>query len=139
MATRRAGWRLGLLALTALATGTLLPLGMGGATSYVNTFGSSMEPQFHAGDLAVVREAGRYDVGDVVAYQSPELDRIVLHRIVERRETTFAFKGDNNDFVDPEWLGADRILGRLVVRVPRGGQALRWLGDPGMRSPPPPP
>jgi hypothetical protein len=89
-----------------------------------------MEPAFHAGDLAVVRRAADYEVGDVVAYRSPQLDRVVLHRIVERDGTELVFQGDNNDFVDPEQLDADHVVGRLVVRVPHGGDVLSWLADP---------
>ena len=73
----------------------VLPTGVGGGTSYVTTFGASMEPMFRAGDLAVVRSAAGYDVGDVVAYQSPTLRRIVLHRIVGRQGDRFTFQGDN--------------------------------------------
>ena len=41
-----------------------------------------MEPGFQTGDLAILRPAGSYAVGDVVAYRSESLDTIVMHRIV---------------------------------------------------------
>ena len=39
------------------------------------------------GDLAVLRPADDYEVGDVVAYRSDGLDTTVMHRIVERDGT----------------------------------------------------
>ena len=43
-----------------------------------------MEPGFHAGDLAILRTADRYAVGDVVAYRSPILNTVVMHRSCPR-------------------------------------------------------
>ena len=58
---------------------------IGGSTRYVVTNGDSMEPLFHSGDLALVRPAGQYKVGDIVAYWSTLLHTVVLHRIVRDR------------------------------------------------------
>lgn len=107
-----------------------LPTSVGGATAYVRSYGNSMEPLFRSGDLAVVRSARSYRVGDVVAYRSPQLDQVVLHRIVARQGKSFVFRGDSNGFPDAEHLGAQHILGRLALRVPRGGAAALWLGRP---------
>lgn len=107
-----------------------LPTSVGGATAYVRSYGNSMEPLFRAGDLAVVRRAGSYRVGDVVAYRSPQLGQVVLHRIVARHGDAFVFRGDSNGFPDAERLGSEHIVGRLALRVPRGGAAVLWLGNP---------
>ena len=40
------------------------PTSLGGGTTYVVTHGQSMEPGFSTGDLAVLRPAGSYEVGD---------------------------------------------------------------------------
>ena len=119
--------------LVSLALGVAavaLPSSVGGATDYVRSYGNSMEPLFGAGDLAVVRSAGSYRVGDVVAYRSPQLGRVVLHRIVARDGDAFVFRGDSNGFPDAEHLGPEHILGRLALRVPRGGAVVLWLGNP---------
>lgn len=118
------------MALIAVAALALAPRQAGGATTYVRTSGTSMEPGFSQGDLALVREADDYGVGDVVAYESPRLDSIVLHRIVAREGDRYVFQGDNNDFLDDERLTADHVLGRLWVHVPRGGIVFAWLGKP---------
>ncbi|HTX91153.1 MAG TPA: S24/S26 family peptidase, partial [Anaerolineales bacterium] len=44
------------------------PVQLDGQTTYVIVNGSSMEPNYHFGDLAVLRQAVDYQVGDVVAY-----------------------------------------------------------------------
>lgn len=120
-----------LLVAVVFGVGALaLPAGVGGATVYVRSYGNSMEPMLRTGDLAVVRSARSYGIGDVVAYRSPELGHVVLHRIVARDGDTFVFRGDNNGFPDVEHLGAEHILGRLALRVPRGGAVVLWLGNP---------
>ena len=61
------------------------PTAIGGSTRYVVTSGVSMEPRFHTGDLALVRPAGQYKVGEIVAYWSTLLHTVVLHRIARDR------------------------------------------------------
>ena len=107
------------------------PSGLGGGTSYVVTHGNSMEPGFHTGDLAILRPAGSYSVGDVVAYRSDSLNTIVMHRIVSGDTSGFVTQGDNNDWLDADEPSRDEILGRLFFRVPRGGMALDTLRSPG--------
>ncbi|HEY4097883.1 MAG TPA: signal peptidase I [Baekduia sp.] len=106
------------------------PAQLGGRTTYVSTHGISMEPRFHTGDLALVRPAADYRVGDVVAYRSTVLHSVVLHRIIARDGDRYVFKGDNNDFIDPVHPAGAELIGRLWVRVPRGGMVLGWLHTP---------
>lgn len=131
MRSPRAGAVTALLVLL-LATAWIVagPERLGGTTTYVTTHGISMEPRFHTGDLALVRAASGYDVGDVVAYRSATLHRVVLHRIIGRRGDRFVFKGDNNDFVDPERPARGQLVGRLWLRVPHGGAVLGLLQSP---------
>lgn len=116
--------------LLAVAAFVLWPERWGGAMTYVVTSGTSMEPGFVQGDLAVLRASGDYRVGDVAAYDSSELQRIVMHRITEESDEGYTFKGDDNDFVDPETVTDDQVLGELVVRVPGVGRYLTWLLKP---------
>jgi signal peptidase I len=110
------------------------PVELGGSTLYSATVGNSMEPRFHKGDLAVMRVAGSYKVGDVVLYHSLVLDRPVLHRIIALQHGRYYFKGDHNDFVDPGFVTSKDLLGKLWFRVPRAGRALSWVGAPGHAS-----
>jgi signal peptidase I len=127
--------RVGGAALALISIGSawifLMPVPFGRA-SYVVTSGISMQPLFHAGDLAVVRAADDYQVGDVVAYRSRYLHTIVLHRIVAREGDRYLFKGDNNDFVDPEQPMRSQLVGTLWLRVPHAGTILRTLPIAGL-------
>ncbi|WP_162254927.1 signal peptidase I [Arthrobacter sp. Soil762] len=106
------------------------PAELGGQTTYLSTFGDSMEPQFHAGDLGILRPAERYDVGDVVAYRSDLLQTMVLHRIVSIADGHYTFQGDNNSWLDPEQLTRDQLIGELAVQIPQGGLWLERLTSP---------
>lgn len=106
------------------------PTQIGGSTSYVITSGTSMEPLFHGGDLALVRPSDQYHVGEVVAYRSTLLHIVVLHRIIGRAGRDYVFKGDNNNFNDPTHPTRAELLGKLWLRVPRGGRVLVWLHTP---------
>jgi len=119
------------LLLAAAGTWWLWPATLGGRTTYLVTEGTSMAPRFGSGDLAVVRTASRYTVGDVVAYRSSTLHAVVLHRIEGLRDGRFVLQGDHNAWLDPDEATADEIVGRLVGRVPQGG---RWLTE--ARRPP---
>lgn len=117
-------------ALLAVAAFVLWPERWGGTMTYVLTSGVSMQPGFEQGDLAVLRTADDYRVGDVAAYNSSELKKIVMHRIEKESEKGYTFQGDNNDFVDPETVTDDQMLGELVLRVPGVGNYLGWLSKP---------
>ena len=118
------------LAIAGAAVFFLLPVQLGGGTSYSIILGKSMEPRLHRGDLAVLRARSDYRVGDVVAYRSEELRRVVLHRILRRDEDRYVFKGDNNGYTDPMRPDREDLVGELVVAVPRVGLALEWLRVP---------
>jgi signal peptidase I len=119
-----------LVGLVALAWALAAPRAIGGPVTYVATQGTSMQPRFETGDLALVRAGSEYRVGDVVAYRSSALDTVVLHRIIGRDGDRYVFKGDNNDFIDPTHPRRDELIGSLWLRIPQGGQVLAWLDRP---------
>ncbi|MBV9606456.1 MAG: signal peptidase I [Solirubrobacterales bacterium] len=106
------------------------PTEIGGSTRYVVTGGTSMEPRFHTGDLALVRPAGDYKVGQIVAYWSTLLHTVVLHRIHAIHGSHYVFKGDNNDFLDPVNPTRADLLGKLWLHVPGGGRWLNFVHSP---------
>lgn len=114
-------WILGVLMVAGIWL-LLAPPALGGRTSYVVTSGISMEPRFHTGDLAVVRAQGSYAVGEIVAYRSPTLGEVILHRLHSGDAVHgFRTKGDNNSWLDPDTVRPDEILGTLWLHVPRVG------------------
>jgi signal peptidase I len=108
----------------------LAPTQLGGSGTYVVTHGISMEPRFHSGDLAIVRSQSSYQVGEIVAYHSHELRTIVLHRIIGREGDRYIFKGDNNDFVDPEHPLASQLIGAVWIHIPGAGVRLQSIRSP---------
>lgn len=106
------------------------PVQLGGSTLYSATKGDSMEPLFHAGDLAIVRRSASYRVGDIVLYESAVLHRAVLHRIIVIQDGHYFFKGDHNHFVDPGYAKSGELLGKLWIHVPGAGNVLSWFGAP---------
>jgi signal peptidase I len=122
------------LALLILAAAWLYlaPSQLGGSATYVVTHGISMEPRFHTGDLAIVRSQSSYHVGEIVAYQSKDLHTIVLHRIIGREGDRYIFKGDNNNFVDPEHPLASQLMGALWIHIPGAGVRLQSIRSPAL-------
>ena len=101
-----------------------------GAVAVVETHGNSMSPRIVAGDAVVVRAAADYRVGDVVAYASTELHQTVLHRIVAIQDGRYIFRGDHNDFDDPEQPTRRQLIGRELIHIPAGGVWLERLTSP---------
>lgn len=127
---RRIGRLGGLLAVLATAAWLLWPSALGGGTTLVQTHGNSMEPDFRTGDLAVLRAAVDYEVGDVVAFRSSDMGTTVMHRIVAREGDHFLTQGDNNSWLDPGTLAPSDVLGRLWFGIPGGGDVLAVLRTP---------
>lgn len=106
------------------------PAKLGGSTTYSITSGISMEPLLHKNDLVLVRAQPAYKVGDVVLYNSPSLHRPVLHRIIEIQNGNYYFKGDNNNFIDPDQITQSELQGKLWLHMPVVGGILGWFGKP---------
>lgn len=106
------------------------PTKIGGQASYVMVNGNSMEPGFHRGDLAIVRAASAYDVGDIVTYRDAEMGAFVIHRIIGMAQDHYILKGDNNSWVDTYRPAQDEIIGKLWIHAPQLGVAMKWLRLP---------
>lgn len=113
---------------------TLAPTSLGGLATYVVIRGDSMLPSLEGGDLVIVRSAGRYSVGDVVAYRVPagELGegQIVIHRIAGADASAFVVQGDNNPAPDPWQVRPPDIAGTAWLRIPAVGRVLATLHQP---------
>src|SRR5690348_11633009 len=76
------------------------PTQMGGPAIYVIVDGNSMKPDFHLGDLVILRDTPPYQVGDIATYRNAEMGGFVIHRIIAVEAEHFIFKGDNNAWID---------------------------------------
>ncbi len=106
------------------------PTQAGGPTSYIIVIGNSMEPNFHIGDLVIVHEETRYQVGDAVVYDNLELGNFVFHRIIEQELGHFTLQGDNNSWTDTYQPSKDEVLGKLWLHIPKGGNAIQKIRNP---------
>lgn len=121
-------------AVLGIALLAIVALTLTGSMAWVVTTGSSMQPTFEAGDVAVVRPATAYAVGDVIAYRNDDLSRIVLHRVVEVRGDTLVTQGDANEWTDSHHPRHDQVLGRLWLHLPILGHVLDLLFRPAVAA-----
>jgi signal peptidase I len=99
----------------------LAPPALGGQLAYAVTSGTSMKPSFSTGDLAILRAGHSAEVGQVAAYHSHVLGRVVMHRVIGIHDGLYVFKGDNNGYTDPDRPTAEDLIGTLALRVPGAG------------------
>lgn len=94
----------------------------------------SMEPEFYAGDLVIVKEvqAETLTTGDVIAFRLN--NSVVTHRIIEidnsygRRQ--YFTKGDNNNEPDNIGIAADMIEGKYLFRISGVGNFAMFMQKP---------
>ncbi len=112
-------------ALIVVAAFAIWPVRLGGGTSYIIIKGTSMEPKFHTGDLAVLRSQDSYRKGDIVAYRIPAgsagAGHLVIHRIIGRSHGGYLMKGDNRTTPDTWYPKASDVLGKFRLLVPLPG------------------
>ena len=83
--------------------------------------GGSMSPFICNGDSVVVEPLPPYEqfnVGDVVACKVPENGRLIIHRIIDKKNTKFLIKGDNVFDADGFFDKKD-IYGIIKIIVPQ--------------------
>lgn len=106
------------------------PVNIGGQATYVMVNGNSMEPGFHKDDLAIVKAAPAYNVGDIVTYHDAEMGANVIHRIIAMDQDHYVLQGDNNSWIDAYHPTRDEIIGKLWIHAPQLGVAMQWLRLP---------
>lgn len=126
---------IGVIVLLGVAA-IVVPAATGSTTLTVLT--SSMEPDFPAGTLVVVRPTDVADIGpgDVITYQlrsgEPE---VVTHRVLQQHRTAdgepfFITQGDANPSPDPEPVQPVQVRGTVWYAIPWLGHVAQWVsGD----------
>ena len=107
-ATSSALW----LVLTAAIWIAFAPVQVGGQAAYVIVNGNSMEPNFHLGDLIIIRPQPYYGIGDQVVYQNLDLGGGLFHRIIDLELDRYILKGDNNAWIDSYQPTQGEIIGK---------------------------
>ncbi len=98
----------------------------------------SMRPVLRAGDVVWLQRIAATEArrGDVVAFQHPQRDTVVLHRVERIRRDrlgrlAFTTRGDANNEPESWAIAADGRIGRYAgVRVPAVGRLVLTLQGP---------
>lgn len=114
-------------------------LAVRGTMPFMPVFGTSMEPELHAGNLILIKEKAPADVevGDIIVYNVPSAIQdyyyypsVVAHRVIEVRDTQFGIawrtKGDNGG-EDPFTVRAQDLRGTVSDQIPFLGFPLLFL------------
>jgi signal peptidase I len=118
------------LILIVVIWASFAPTQFGGPTSFLTISGTSMEPNFHLGDLVIVHKESDYAIGDIIAYRNLDLDNIVFHRIIGHENDRFIMKGDNNSWVDSYHPLQEDVIGKLWIYVPSAGIWVQTIRQP---------
>ncbi len=87
--------------------------------------------QVNIGDMIIIKDTGDYKIGDVITFL-PEGDKIpTTHRIIGYTEDGFNTKGDANNVKDTVPISKDRVLGEVVLHLPKLGQFAGWVKQEG--------
>lgn len=106
--------------------GTSLPMPFGYGIAVV--LSGSMEPALSTDDLVIIKKTEDYDVGDIVVYQ--DKTALIVHRIIERKDTSLYTKGDANNQAD-EPISVTAVQGEVIASIPFAGKAVSALKSPG--------
>lgn len=106
------------------------PVQAGGQSAYIVVVGKSMEPNFHLGDMIIVKQDSHYNVGDIVAYKNMQMNSNVFHRIIGQEGARYILKGDNNAWVDTYKPLPEEVIGKLWVYVPGAGNIIQRIRTP---------
>lgn len=88
----------------------------------------SMEPQIDSGELIIIKEFDKYEIGDIVTFIDKD-DFLVTHRIVCLNEKNMITKGDNNDLLDEE-ISLNNIKGKVIFHSKASGFFVLYLLKP---------
>jgi len=109
-----------LVVLFTIASNTNL---LAGYKSYLVQSGS-MEPSIMIGDIVLIHQQPQYLINDVITFVGSD-ERIVTHRIISRSEKNdslfFVTKGDANRSEDNDTITPDRVIGKVILVVPKLG------------------
>jgi signal peptidase len=105
--------------------GNRMPMlfGMGAAV----VLSGSMEPVISVNDLVFIRNSKKYEIGEIVVYQSGR--ELIIHRIVAIDGDMITTKGDANVAAD-EPIDNSLIKGKLIADMPWIGIVVRGLKTP---------
>lgn len=99
------------------------PFGYGAAV----VLSGSMEPEFSAGDLIIVRETDTCKLNDIVVFQ--DRNSLVVHRVISIDGETVTTKGDANNTAD-EPIHISAVKGEVICWIPYVGNIVGFMKTP---------
>ena len=103
------------------------PVKLFGFAFLVVTTGS-MEPEINAGELIIIKEFDKYEIGDIVTFIDKD-DFLVTHRIICLNEEKMITKGDNNNLLDED-VSLNNIKGKVIIHSKALGFFVLYLLKP---------
>lgn len=91
-----------------------------------------MEPNLHADSLVFVNEKFDYEaleIGDIIIYERPSDELLIIHRVIEITEDGVYTKGDANPVEDGICITPDIFIGKCVYVVPKVGKYMAPLHE----------
>lgn len=85
----------------------------------------SMEPTFHTGSVAFVKQGAGYKIGDPVAFTVE--GAYVTHRLEREEDGLYVTKGDANKSEDPWRVTPTDIEGKVIFNIPFIGFVFAFL------------
>ena len=107
----------------------LWPAQIYGNTSYIMLLGNSMSPTIESGTFVIVKSEQDYSLGDIIAFINED-SRNVVHRIVDKTDTGYVTKGDNNPKDDPGIVKTENVVGKTIFIIPYVGFTSLFLQTP---------
>ena len=95
----------------------------------------SMEPEIKTGSGVVVKAQTRYNVGDIITFNSgTRRGTPTTHRIIATELSSgnllFTTKGDANEEVDVDKVPLDKVIGQVIGHIPFLGYLLDFARQP---------
>lgn len=88
----------------------------------------SMSPAIEPNDIVLCRRQSGYFVGDIITFDAGGSS--VTHRIVSVGEDGMRTKGDANNTEDAQPIKQSRVIGKVILVIPRLGAAVGFLKTP---------
>lgn len=98
----------------------------------------SMSPTINMGSMIIVKEmeASKINKMDIITYYGHDKDSRVTHRAVDVIDNgkSFTTKGDANEVADPMPVEGEKLIGKVVLKIPYIGIVFKFLNtDLGMK------
>ncbi len=124
-----------LLALSVLVVAFILVTTVFLGWQFKTVLSGSMDPTLRVGGVVVTQpvDPEAIKVGDIISYYSPDHQKLMVHRVIEKRpggQLGFSTQGDANADPDPHPIPAQNVVGKVGFHIPFLGYASQAVRSP---------